>query len=47
MPDDKVPKPDGPPRIIQSGAVRDPKPGFADHWQINQLLCVAERTGLI
>lgn len=33
--------------IIASGTVRDPKPGFADDWQINQLLQVAKRVGLL
>jgi dihydrodipicolinate synthase/N-acetylneuraminate lyase len=32
--------------IITSGSVRDPKPGFADDWQINQLTQVAKRAGL-
>lgn len=33
--------------VIASGTVREPKPAFADDWQINQLLQVAQRTGLI
>jgi len=33
--------------IITSSTVRDPKPGFADGWQINQLIRVAERSGLL
>ncbi|MFT5368614.1 MAG: 2-keto-3-deoxy-L-arabinonate dehydratase [Candidatus Latescibacterota bacterium] len=33
--------------IISSGTVRDPKPGFADEWQINQLIQVSKRVGLI
>ena len=33
--------------IIASGTVRDPKPAFADDWQIAQLVRVAEQAGLI
>ena len=33
--------------IIASGTVRDPKPAFADDWQIAQLVRVAEQAGLL
>ena len=33
--------------VIASGTVRDPKPAFADDWQINQLLQVARYAGLV
>lgn len=33
--------------VIASGAVREPKPAFADAWQIDQFLRVASRAGLI
>jgi 4-hydroxy-tetrahydrodipicolinate synthase len=33
--------------IITSATVREPRPGFADEWQINQLLRVAKNSGLL
>ena len=33
--------------VIASGTVRDPAPGFADAWQINQLTQVAKQAGLL
>lgn len=33
--------------IIASGTVRDPKPAFADDWQIAQLVRVAKQAGLL
>ena len=33
--------------IIETNTVREPKPGFADEWQMNQLVEVATRVGLL
>jgi len=33
--------------IVASATVREPRPGFADEWQINQLLRIAKNAGLI